>query len=128
MTAIEFLRKEGKHISIDVLDYIDDNDIYPYRGTKTTYQWFETTLDLDFDEFYFEADISVSFDCVAWHHPGGLYEPEEHEIDFQDIDAEVRITTCMKWDDESEEMKDYNLSIEERLQVEDYLENNIWLN
>ena len=126
-TAIDFLNAEKKTISIAVDDHINDSQLFGYNCTVNGSEKFKTIESMDWDEFYFEAEIQVYFDFEAYHQSASNDYPEESEISFDNIDAKVIVTECMRWNDEEEEMQDYTLTGAEYAAVVEYFENNIEL-
>ncbi|MGY5550813.1 hypothetical protein ACXA18_03190 [Riemerella anatipestifer] len=125
-TAIEFLKEEKKEINICISDYVEDSEMYGYNSIKFTNHFFKIEEHfVDWDEFYFGLNIRCGVDIVAIHRKATLEEPEEKELNIKDARIEVEVLWCEKWDDEADEHREYRLSKNEKIEIEDYLTNNI---
>ncbi|MFB9120951.1 hypothetical protein ACFFUE_07075 [Bergeyella porcorum] len=127
-TAIDFLKDEGKVLLIDVLDYLDEEDLYLFNKTNRGSEQIKVrSKELDWDEFYFEINAKISFNYEAYHRSSTMETPEEKEMYFSDIESNIDILVCQKWDEEDEEHKDYYPTATERKEIVKYLENHLEL-
>lgn len=128
-TAIEFLTSEKKYIDIDVMDFLLESDFFIYNGNNVGNESL-TIIERDFDwnDFYFQLSAKVDFEFSAWFFAQTLRSPEEKELAFKNIHAEIEILECTRWNAELDDMEEYRISSSERKEIINYFKENIILN
>lgn len=128
-TAIDFLTSEKKYIDIDVLDFLSESDFFIYNGNNVGKESLTVReRDFDWNDFYFQLSVKVDFEFSAWFFAQTFESPEEKELDFKNIEAEIETLECTRWNEELEDMEEYRLSASERKEVINYFKQNIILN
>ena len=124
-TAIEFLNSEKQPLWIDVEQYVDTDEFFHYRHSCTHgSESFMTQEFIDWDGFCFDLTLYISFRYDTYREWETRDLPGSYSIEYSDVDVEVRINGCERWNEELEELEDYYMSDEERKQVEIYFMNN----
>lgn len=127
-TAIEFLEDENKTFQIEVLDYLDEDDLFSFNKRKRGAEFIKVSgKELDWDEFYFEIDMEISFNYESYHQSWTMDAPEEREIDFFNIESDIEISVCQKWNEEDGEYEDYYLTASEKKEIIKYFEKHLEL-
>ncbi len=128
-TAIEFLKSEKKYIDIDVMDFLSESDFFIYNGNNAGSESLTVKeRDFDWNDFYFQLSVKVDFDFSAWFFAQTFESPEEKDLNFKNIQSEIEILECTRWNDELDDMEEYRLSASERKEIINYFKRNIILN
>lgn len=127
-TAIDFLTKEKKTIEIEVSDHLDIADMYRYNKSSHGSDHISIAEHTeDWNDFYFELKLEIDFDFISVHERQTHDYPGDERIDFENIQTEIEIEVCQRWNEELEELEDYRMPQDEKKAVLKYLAENIIL-